>query len=318
MNNFDELMYLLLNPNKNWILEKNKISLKENKIEIFFNKYHNINFYIDHIPLSITDEERKILAKAIIFINGNKPKSIYEAIEENLVDFTGFSISNYYPIGGRKAIKSLILQKNKSKSKQKIENEYLNIPKVEDIFKSTGFGTIGDLFNNLQQNDISYDSELERDEKPYFKVKQNKKNETQIKIFESLVLWDIENVNFFDDVTKISRYLKNENQLKCVSFYQKHKSSKIFIAGDINFKLTKLRKRNWVVSRTKGIADNTLIEYFHKYKYSLKELILITADSDFNSIAKEAKSLRINVIIINNANIENNAWFKDYEYVYLN
>jgi hypothetical protein len=308
---FDDLMFMLLNPDINWKIDKNKIYLNKDNIyyEInFYGKYEDISIKISDQELFIlSDLERKILAKAITFLRGNMPRSISEAVENKTISFKEFSISQYYPPGGRSKIPVLIYKIKQPK--------YTFISNHIDIFDSEPLGTISDLFNNIIDSSVNYSSELEREDKPLFKLKRlQSKFITEKEDFESLVLWDIENVHFYDDVQIISRMYKAEKQLKVVSFFQKHKSSDIKIKMDMEFKLNKLRKRNWVVKRTKGIADNVLIETFHKYKDQLKELILISADSDFKEIIDEAIQLGIKIVVVNNANYHTNIWYNSYNY----
>lgn len=311
---FDNFMIMLLDPEVKWKIDKNRIYLNQNNIfyEINFNgKYEDISIKSSIEEFILTDLERKSLAKAITFLRGNMPKSINEAILNGVVNFKGFSISQYYPVGGRSKIQILIYKIKQQKHIEISQNEY--------IFNSEPLGTIGDLFNDIIDNSINYNSELERNDKPFFNLKrlESKFNKEKEDI-ESLVLWDIENVHFYDDVQIISRMYKSEKQLRVVSFFQKHKSSDIKIKMDMDFKLNKLRKRNWIVNRTKGIADNVLIETFNKYKGQLKELILISGDSDFKEIIDEAISFNISVLIVNNANRLDKFWYNNYNYIHIN
>jgi uncharacterized LabA/DUF88 family protein len=75
-----------------------------------------------------------------------------------------------------------------------------------------------------------------------------------------------------------------------------------------------MKKRDWIINTTKGIADDELINSFNKYKNNLKELILISGDSDFKNIIYEALELGISVKIINNSNYNNISWFKNIDF----
>lgn len=102
------------------------------------------------------------------------------------------------------------------------------------------------------------------------------KKETKI---ESLVLWDLENIHYYNDFSLISRYVKKENQIKIMAYNEKYR--KYETINRLNFILNKLKKRKWIIKETKDIADRILIEEFNKYKNKIKELIVISNDSDF-------------------------------------
>jgi hypothetical protein len=111
-----------------------------------------------------------------------------------------------------------------------------------------------------------------------------------------LVIWDIENIHFYDDFSIITRYVKEENQLRVVSYSNKFEN---YIRTEkLDFELNKLKKRKWIIKETKKIADDTLYEVFNKYKDRIKELKIITNDSDFNLMLKEANKLGIKTTVL--------------------
>jgi uncharacterized LabA/DUF88 family protein len=316
INNFEDLMFALLNPFFGWKRNKNTLYIKNKFINYELNYKSNFNDLIlksnNKNYIFFNKQELYFVWRAISFLLGSIP--------EHIKDFNikEVSVKRYYPEGGRKKIQLIPKEKiltiiSKNSNNKSFENPYF-IKKQECIFEYEPLGTIGDLFKNkIEYDKISYSHDLERDEKPFFKLKNKNIKINDNKIIESLALWDYENVNFFDDFSTITKMLKKDNQLKIVSFNRKHKSTELKYFNSLDFKLNKMKKRDWIINTTKGIADDELINSFNKYKNNLKELILISGDSDFKNIIYEALELGISVKIINNSN-HNISWFKNIDF----
>lgn len=228
-------------------------------------------------------------------------------------------LSEELSIYNREKCKIKIINK-KREEKKKIKKELLgNINsfsnnknanvKKEDIFKSESLSTLGEL---IWQKEHKVEDKYEETDNftPYFKKKLlNKKDNTKKdEEIKSLVLWDLENINYYNDFSTITRFVKNDNQLKVMSFSNKYRDYKN--TNSFNFTLEKLKKRFWIINETKKIADNVLIENFHKYKHYLKELIVISNDSDFKDIISEANHLGINTIVLyRHGNKNKNYWY---------
>ena len=181
------------------------------------------------------------------------------------------------------------------------------IKTTNDFFERTDFGTLGQSIGVIENNFEVEFCESNNFNK-YFKkrVKLKEVNNLNQEI-NSLVLWDIENINYFNDFSIISRFVKKDNQLKVVSFNEKFK---IFNRNKIDFLLNKLKKRKWIINETNKIADNDLINTFKKYKDKINELVIISNDSDFKDILFEANNLNIKTIVIyRNNNKKHNNWY---------
>lgn len=320
---FSEIIKSILNPEDKWERSKGKIFFNSDlRYEISFNKPFEDIVIRDNgqIFLELTREEKLILIRALGFVLGGIPAHYHEIQKE----IKQISLKEYYPTGGRKKIEKIEKRKIKKinvglmTNKKKNQIQIIKRPREEDIFVSEGLGTIGDLFSNENSNtvSISYDKEFEdRDDKPFFKkrIVGTRKNEKEN--IESLVLWDIENVSFYNDVTLITRALKHDKQLKVVSYFQKNNASKSHLQGNIEFRLRQMRKRNWHIVSTKTIADKVLIDTYEKHKENIKELILVSGDSDFKGIIQDALKRGIEIKIMNNAN-HKNAWYSNMsEYI---
>jgi hypothetical protein len=187
----------------------------------------------------------------------------------------------------------------KKKLKEMKSIKYSNNPnkliKKEELFENDGgFNSIGELFGyskELEQGFKEYEPQ-----KPLFdRLVQNKNQPKENKKIECLVIWDIENVHFYDDFAIITRQVKKENQLKIVSFSQKFRKC---IGDKIDFELNKLKKRGWVIEETKKIADDKLYETYTKYKENIQELIIISNDSDFKPMMDDAIAKNIHTTIL--------------------
>ena len=196
----------------------------------------------------------------------------------------------------------LLVKKKHNEPKRK-----LIIEKTNDFFEKTNFGTLGQSIGVIENN-FEVEFCKSNNFNKYFKkrVKLKEVNNLNQEI-NSLVLWDIENINYFNDFSIISRFVKKENQLKVVSFNEKFK---IFNRNKIDFLLNKLKKRKWIINETNKIADNDLINTFKKYKDKINELVIISNDSDFKDILFEANNLNIKTIVIyRNNNKKHNDWY---------
>ena len=197
-----------------------------------------------------------------------------------------------------------LVETNKEKYNTKRK---LIIEKTNDFFEKTNFGTLGQSIGVIENN-FEVEFCKSNNFNKYFKkrVKLKEVNNLNQEI-NSLVLWDIENINYFNDFSIISRFVKKENQLKVVSFNEKFK---IFNRNKIDFLLNKLKKRKWIINETNKIADNDLINTFKKYKDKINELVIISNDSDFKDILFEANNLNIKTIVIyRNNNKKHNNWY---------
>ena len=217
-----------------------------------------------------------------------------------------------------KQIKNNIISNSKNKIKLKV-----------DIFEgSKGLGTFSDMFpeqyktkefkeeeyyeNKTKEYDVRFESTDNSIIKKPLKSSIYKKHE---KNNEILVLWDIENVNFYDDFAIITRLLPKEC-IKIYSYSKKNHKGVYLKNNDIDFLLNKLRKRKWIEKRTTKIADEVLIKEFNLRKDKLKELYLISSDKDFKEICDNAISNNIKVTILNNN--KQRSWFNEENYNYIN
>jgi septum formation inhibitor MinC len=212
-----------------------------------------------------------------------------------------------------KETKKAILNGNKS-NKLKI-----------DIFKDEKtLGTLGDFFSSNLKIEENQDNQEEIEKtkilvNPLKKIDKHKSKKGKNNNTEILVLWDIENVHFYNDFSHIGQYIP-KNSIKIFSYSKKNHKNKIYLKGDkLDFVLNKLRKRGWIEKRTTKIADKELIEEFNSRSDKIKELYLITADKDFKIICEKAVELGIIVHIINNEGRNKYSWFnKDiYNYSYI-
>lgn len=225
-----------------------------------------------------------------------------ELLEYNNI-FEIYDLNLYKVVPQLKKTEKLV-ETNKEKYNTKRK---LIIEKTNDFFEKTNFGTLGQSIGVIENNfevEICESNNFNK----YFKkrVKLKEVNNLNQEI-NSLVLWDIENINYFNDFSIISRFVKKENQLKVVSFNEKFK---IFNRNKIDFLLNKLKKRKWIINETNKIADNDLINTFKKYKDKINELVIISNDSDFKDILFEANNLNIKTIVIyRNNNKKHNNWY---------
>jgi len=272
--------------------------------------------------LFLNDFQRRLKRKKTVRkLKGNKNKeSLSKKIKEDV-----------------KKMKERILidEENKKKEKQATIKHILKTSKTKIKLKydlgieNESLGTLGDFFNDVElleepkEQDYNYNYNYNYEEelieplkKPLSTTKQKQKHE----VFDTLVLWDIENVNFYNDFSIISRIIPKESY-KVFSYSKKNSKKKIYLKGDnLSFVLSRLKKRGWLEKRTTKIADSELIEDFHQRKHKIKNLVLISADRDFEEICKEAIQLGITVFIMNNENRQKYSWFshKPYKYQYIN
>lgn len=260
-------------------------------------------------------EEKILLIQAFKLISNIDQEYCFKYLDKEK------DISKYCPNNNPLQVKHLLKFKggNKSIHKHKISTREKDFFE-EELFLPDNTFSIGEKLGIIDiKNNLEYDKKFEEYDYKNRNIRRenNHKSIHKDKIVESLVLWDIENVNFYDDFSIISKNVKKENQLKFVSYFRKNKSHKDPFFWDINFKMNKLNKRDWIVLTTKDNADNQLIDIYHKYKYSLKELVLISGDSDFKKIIQDAIASGIKVSIFNNAKTEK-SWFHKFDYFYIN
>jgi hypothetical protein len=201
---------------------------------------------------------------------------------------------------------------NRVKEKTKHINSKDKRTKREEIFNfSSGFNCIAEAFGTKLEfkDDIEISSTSVT---PYFKAKsKNEKSPRTQKEINSLILWDIENINFFDDFSIITRTFKKENQIKIVSFSKGYRD---YYSANIDFELKKLKKRKWIIKEVKSSensADKELIKEYYNYCDELKEVIIISSDSDFSEILIDSKNKNIKTMIIYKELNQKNRWFKN-------
>jgi hypothetical protein len=219
-----------------------------------------------------------------------------------------------------KLIKKNIINKKNKKESLQITDDYIN----------DNLSSLGDFFNNKHENNTK-EKDLLLNGKPINKeeynilIEEKDKNlaktnhykyKNSIKRNEKLVLWDIENVNFFDDFAIITKLLPKDS-IKIFSYSKKNHKGTYLKNNNIDFLLNKLRKRKWIEKRTKKIADDVLIEEFNNRKNKIKELYLISSDKDFKKILDEALTLNIKVFIINNNKNYKKSWFNEKKYNFI-
>lgn len=292
--------FYIKNPEFGLILMKNyNIELKD--LPSFIRLYEDLNLVNDEFDINKYEESLQVRYKLKYGLTKSEVKDFRKP------NLTSKNTSNRAQ--KRALIKEAkeVAKKEKKLQKQKRqENKLIGtnkpnllVPKEEIFIKSTGFGTLGELLGVVESNNqIEIDSKANLNNlKPFHKQKiQKNKINNNDNVIESLVLWDMENIHYYDDFSKITRYVKTNNQIRLMCFNSKYRNYEHI--NRLNFILTKLKKRDWIIKETKKIADEILIEYFHKYKNSLKELIIISNDSDFNDILKEANDLNIKTIVL--------------------
>ena len=162
-------------------------------------------------------------------------------------------------------------------------------------------------FNNLPNNE-NVENVLKKS------ISKNTKYKTSNNTKECLVLWDIENVNFFDDYKVLSNYINKKDSLLYVvckdpgKYPRDNRLSKTHI-------YTKLKKRGWSIDKRNKKIDERLMSYYHKHKNNVRSIILITADSDFEPILKDAVGIGLDILVLNEA--KHAKWFKKYNYKFI-
>jgi uncharacterized LabA/DUF88 family protein len=154
----------------------------------------------------------------------------------------------------------------------------------------------------------------------------SKKGRYEPTALRTIVLWDIENVSFRKDEVTVNNLLKRlgfEKAVKFVCFRDRHKKipTEYFLhPNNPEYRLVKLRRLGWRIESGSTDADNTIQKLFRQYKHKIDALVLITADSDFKSICKEAKRLGVRTLIANNTktNSGGSSWFESFEYIHIN
>lgn len=316
---FDSIIINILNGSNTWYKTKKCFMLNGYKYKVLYKEdavsHGHIPFKLSFdefvftnllINAPLTTEQRKILLKAFLTVSNIQPSFLTQELKEELklIDLTPFA-----PMQNLKNI--VTFSKMDESNKEDIE-DILEISIGEKV-------GIEEYVNPIKLVDFAEKFIENTSLKPYFKLKNFSTKNKENKEINSLVLWDIENVNYYGDVAEITSKIKSENQLKIVSYYRKNKADKtLFYMGDIYNKLRNLRKKNWIVKTSKDEADAVIIDNYNKYKNTLKELILITSDSDFLEIIKDSMSLNIKVKILNNSNFKTKKWFEDFDYEKLN
>lgn len=313
------------------ILKSNQIVLDKNILIIYYQKdilkynFNNIKFInfnnkkinltkkqINYIFKCLYYKDKNVLLKRFFLLN-NRVINDLPKLEKLGKEFSFYNKENtQIDIVNKKRVdkKELKNENIVKKNLSNFSNDRNARVKKEDIFTTTnGFGTLGEL---LGKEKVKINDEYEETEvfKPYFKNKLlNKKDTTKKEEIDSLVLWDLENIHYHNDFSTITRFVKNDKQIKVMSFSEKYRNYESI--NRLNFILDKLKKRNWIIKETKKIADNVLIEQFHKYKNNLKELIIISNDSDFKDILLEANSLNIKTTVLYRHGHKNKSYWYD-------
>lgn len=319
-NNFNELIENILNGSNTWIKSKNAFIFNDSERRIHIPFKHTFEMFTitnAEPEIILTREQKLVLLKAFLRVSFIEPTFLIN--DTNLQkELKCISLIDYAP---NKNLCEIVFLSREIKTES--EDKLLRIisrseSKINNNLFSTDFKvSIGERIG-LEEYTTKLTNTtniINSKEIPFFESKLLNLKKIIDKKVESLVLWDIENVNFMDDFSAITKKIKSKNQLKIVSFFKKHKSDKkTFYWGNLQFKLNKLKKRDWIIKTTKDSADNELIDNYYKYKSGLKELILITSDSDFKNIALDAKLNGISVKILNNSNRNNECWFEEFDY----
>lgn len=325
---FEDIVTNILNGSGTWIKSR-KAFLYSKQMEIHFpfkHSFEEFKFHNLEPDYELTIQQRLIILKAFLSISNIEPKFLTEDLKKelSLIDLTQFApnknLENIITI--KKEIKEITIPDQGIKAinrglkvikKNKFSDFLFDSNLKISIGERVGLKEYEKIENKINiDNNVSWNSQT--NDKPFFSLKFNSNKKHEKTKIDSLVLWDIENVNFYEDFSKITQKIKSENQLKIISFFRKNKSDKhTFYWGDLDFKLRKLKKRDWIIKTSKESADTELIDTYYKYKNEIKELILITGDSDFEDIVKDAIAANINVRILNNSNRKKN-WFDKYNF----
>jgi len=137
-----------------------------------------------------------------------------------------------------------------------------------------------------------------------FGCKKDKKDKK-----ETLVLWDIENINFYNDYKAIECSIKDKMALRYVIGKEPQKYSNTSRLSNGRM-FPRLRKRGWLIEKISKKVDEKIMDYYYKHKSHIKTLILITDDSDFEVIIKDAIKNKIEVEILHIN--ENSSWLQKY------
>lgn len=119
-----------------------------------------------------------------------------------------------------------------------------------------------------------------------------------------LVLWDIENINFPLDRVVIEAMLKKIG----VRYSMKYISYRIRMDRDIpwwlqqygeniEWRKIQLRRLGWVLEEKKD-ADKQLKKLYYQFVDRISGLVIISGDSDFIEIAKDALTRGINTTVL--------------------
>lgn len=325
---FNTIVENILNGSNTWIKSKKSFLLNEYEYQdtdltsirihipfkLSLEEFTIANLNICNIDFNLSLEQRKILLKAFMQVSSITPNFLNEDLKKELDQI---NLSNYF--------QGTPVRLNKNHFEHNIgnnliEKDYKLFQEIENkTFLKSSVGEKVGLDNyTIPIDEITFEDKFNKDisDNPFFILKNKpQKIQKDDKQINSLVLWDIENVNFKDDVSKITSKLKSENQLKIVSYYRKNKSDDtIFYLGNIYQKLNGLKKKKWIVKTSKTNADNLLFDTYYKYKENLKELIIISGDKDFLNIVLNAISSNIKVKILNNANFKTKKWFNNFDY----
>jgi len=295
--NFEDFLVLLLNKQIKWIKKRKKLFLT----------FNNDNFLID---LSVDINENSLFINDEPFIGTNNKTNII--IFKTILKKYGGFLKKWKPI--LEEINQINLDKYQKEIL--IINEAYNVKNNElklKILKSrknereyiddSPFSPLLDLFSSEKEKiNIKKPIKIDNFEINILEKKEKNKKKKTKSDFDTLILWDIENINFFNDFSVMSRNFNIPKSKKIVFLNKKRYSND-------DFELIKLKKRHWEIKKTKKDADSLLIRNFNKYKTSIKKLILISDDQDFKEIISDAITLNINVeIIYRDKNIK---WFKD-------
>ncbi len=151
----------------------------------------------------------------------------------------------------------------------------------------------------------SVGGEISRNNKKEMKIKEKKPN---------LVLWDIENINFYDDYKIVGNYVDDLNSLKYVVGKEIEKYSNISRLSKEGF-YPRLKRRGWNIDKKPKKVDERIMNYYYKHKSHIEKLILITDDSDFKPIVVDAVKNGIEVLILYRD--KRNVWVKSYDSIKL-
>jgi hypothetical protein len=146
---------------------------------------------------------------------------------------------------------------------------------------------------------VASSKDIEQIQKNKSKKRHRKDHQT-----DTLILWDIENVNYSGDEKEVENTIRRlgiERAWKYIA-YRVRRDKRIpfwMHTNNSQHRFIRLRNRGWQLKKKSKDADDLLFKLYRDYKNRLKALMIITADRDFKEIALDAQESGIHVIIAN-------------------